>query len=110
MDAGVLQALDIRQQKKRKNGAAPFISPLSAEALVTIDRPFAVERDIDGRPAAERLAVRQELSAPIVAELKTWLHATRASLWRQHAVAKAIAYFLNDWEGFTTFLVTAGSA
>jgi transposase len=96
--------VDIKQQKKRKNGAAPLISPLAAEALAIIDRLFAIERDINGKPAAERLAVRQELSVQIVADLKTWLHATRASLSRHDAVAKAIAYFLNDWEGFTTFL------
>lgn len=96
--------VDIKQQTKRKNGAAPLISPLAAEGLVIIDRLFAIERDINGKSAVERRAVRQELSAPIVAELETWMHTTRASLSRHDAVAKAIAYFLNDWEGFTTFL------
>jgi len=97
--------VDIRQQlKRRKKGTAPLISPLATEALEIIDRLFAIERGINGKPAAERLAVRQELSAPIVAELEAWMHETRSKLSRHHAVAKAIAYLQNAWAGFTTFL------
>lgn len=96
--------VDIRQQMKRTKGASRLISPLAGEALEMIDRLFVIERDINGRPAAERLAVRQELSAPIVAELETWMQETRARLSRHDAVTKAINYFLNDWGGFTTFL------
>ncbi|MGF7156651.1 transposase [Novosphingobium gossypii] len=97
--------VDIRQQlKRRKKGAAPIVSPLASEALEIIDRLFAIERDINGKPAAERLTVRQELSAPIVAELETWMQETRSKLSRHDAVAKAIAYLQNDWDGFTTFL------
>lgn len=97
--------VDIRQQlKRRKKGAAPLVSPLASEALEIIDRLFAIERDINGKPAAERLAVRQERSAPIVAELETWMRDTRSQLSRHDAVAKAIAYLQNDWDGFTTFL------
>jgi len=48
--------------------------------------------------------VRQERSAPIVAELETWMRETRSKLSRHDAVAKAIAYLQNDWDGFTTFL------
>lgn len=97
--------VDIRQQlKRRKKGAAPLVSPLATEALEIIDRLFAIERDINGKPAAERLAVRRELSAPIVAEVETWMRETRSKLSRHDAVAKAIAYLQNDWDGFTTFL------
>ncbi|WP_407635766.1 IS66 family transposase [Sphingopyxis alaskensis] len=96
--------VDIRQQMKRRNAVAPLISPLASEALERIDRLFAIERDINGKRAAERLAVRQEQSAPIVVDLESWMRETRASLSRHDAVTKAINYFLNDWEGFTTFL------
>jgi transposase len=97
--------VDLRQQlKRRKKGAPPLVSPLASEALEIIDRLFAIERDINGKPAAERLAVRQKLSAPIVAELETWMRETRSKLSRHDAVAKAIAYLQNDWDGFITFL------
>ncbi|MGF7156072.1 hypothetical protein GGR40_003867 [Novosphingobium gossypii] len=97
--------VDIRQRlKRRKKGAAPLVSPLATEALEIIDRLFAIERDINGKPAGERFAVRRELSAPIVAELETWMRETRSKLPCHDAVAKAIAYLQNDWDGFTTFL------
>jgi len=94
---------------KRTRGAAPLTSPLAGEALAgealaRIDQLFAIERDVNGKPAAERLAVRRELSVPIVAELEIWMRGTRANLSRHDAVTTAIKYSLNDWEGFTTFL------
>lgn len=97
--------VDLRQQlKRKKKGTAPLVSPLASEALEIIDRLFAIERDINGKPAAERLAVRQKLSVPIVAELEAWMRDTRSKLSRHDAVAKAIAYLQNDWDGFVTFL------
>jgi transposase len=48
--------------------------------------------------------VRQELAAPLVAELEQWLREQRATLSRHTPVAKAINYMLNDWTAFTRFL------
>ena len=45
-----------------------------------IDVLFDIERDINGRSAAERLAARQALSAPCVAELENWMREQRAKL------------------------------
>jgi hypothetical protein len=39
------------------------------EAVQKLDALFAIERDINGKSPAERLATRQELSAPLMAEL-----------------------------------------
>src|SRR3546814_10645180 len=47
-------------------------SPLALEALQRIDRIFEIEREINGKTAAERLAVRRERAAPIVSELEGW--------------------------------------
>jgi transposase len=38
-----------------------------------IDQVFAIEREINGASADQRLAVRQERSKPIVADLETYL-------------------------------------
>lgn len=54
--------------------------------------------------AAERLAMRQELSAPLIAELHTWLTTQLARLSRNHDLAKAINYMLRRWDAFTRFL------
>ena len=64
---------DIATQLKRKPGKRVVISPLAIEAVQRIDRIFAIERDINGSPAAERHAGRQILSAPLVAELGDWM-------------------------------------
>ena len=42
---------------------------MALEAVRRIDALFDIEREINGKSATERLAVRQQLSAPLVAEL-----------------------------------------
>jgi hypothetical protein len=98
--------VDVAGQMKRKDKkfTKPIISPLALEALQRIDRIFDIEREINGKTAVERLAVRQERIAPLVDELGSWIREQRAKLSRHDPVAKAINYFLNDWPGFTAFL------
>ena len=43
-----------------------MIYPIALEAVQRIDALFDVERAINGKDAAERLALRQELSAPLM--------------------------------------------
>jgi len=95
---------DIATQVKRRKGAAPIISPLAVEALQRIDAIFDIEREVNGKTAAERLAARQERVAPVVRELEVCLLQQRNILSRHDPVAKAINYLLNDWRGFTNFL------
>jgi len=65
---------------------------------------FAIEREINGIPADHRRAVRQERSAPLVAELESFLRETYAKLSPKADPAKAIAYSLNRWPALTGFL------
>ena len=88
----------------RRGKAAPPISPIAFEAVKRIDLLFDIERGINGIAAAERLAVRQERSAPLVAELEEWMRGERAKLSRHAPVAQAIDYMLKRWEGFSRFL------
>jgi transposase len=88
----------------RRGKNAPPISPMALEAVKRIDVIFDIERDINGFSADERLRVRRETSAPLVAALETWLRAERARLSRHAAIAKAIDYMLTRWSGFTRFL------
>jgi hypothetical protein len=82
----------------------PPISPIVFEAVKRIDLLFDIERDINGLAAAERLAVRQERSAPFVAELEEWMRGERAKLSRHAPVAQPIDYMLKRWRGFARFL------
>ncbi len=91
-----------RRTKTGKQGA--IISPLAFEAVQRIDALFDIEREINGMSAEERLAVRAERSAPVLAELEAWMRAERARLSRHAPVAKAMDYMLKRWPGFSRFL------
>ena len=77
---------------------------LVLEAVQKLDALFDIEPGINGKTAAERLAARKELSAPLMAELHDWLKAQLAKLSRDHDLAKAINYMLRRWDAFTHFL------
>ena len=94
---------DIAANKRRGKGAPP-ISPLALEAVRRIDPLFDIEREALGRSAADRLAMRVELSKPLVDELEGWMRTARAGMSKHAPVAKAMDYMLTRWEGFTRFL------
>ena len=89
---------------KRRGKRAPPISPLALEAVKRIDALFDIEREINGETAERRLAVRQERSAPLVADLEAWMRMERAGLSRHAVVAKAMDYMLKRWGSFARFL------
>jgi transposase len=97
---------DIEASARRKaEGKIPApVSPLAVEAVRRMDALFQIERSINGRTAAERRAVRQELSAPVIAGLEAWMRAERPKLARGSDVAKAMDYMLKRWTAFTRFL------
>jgi transposase len=69
-----------------------------------IDAIFAIEGEINGLPAQQRLATRATRIAPLVAQLESWMRAERAGLSRHADVAKAMDYMLKRWAAFTRFL------
>ena len=94
---------DIAANARRgKNAAA--ISPIALEAVKRIDALFDIERGINGRSAEERLQVRREQSAPLVAALEAWLREQRSRLSRSSSVAEPIDYMLRRWERFARFV------
>ena len=78
----------------------------TAEAAVRrFDELFAgLERGINGKPTEQRLAARQRLGAPVLADLKGWMQAERKKLSRHSPVAKAMDYMLRRWDRFARFL------
>jgi transposase len=79
-------------------------SPIAAEAVRRIDLIFAIEREINGLPAEQRLAVRKTRIAPLVEELQSWMRTERARLSRHADNAKAMDYMLKRWPTFARFL------
>src|SRR6202167_5733102 len=97
---------DLAETARRKaHGQTPgVISPLAMEAVRRIDALFEIERSINGQSAEQRRTVRQELSAPLVADLESWMREQRAKLSRGNDLAKATDYMLKRWTAFTRFL------
>jgi transposase len=94
---------DIAANARRgKNAGA--ISPIALEAVKRIDALFDIERDIKGQSAEQRLQVRKEQSASLLAALEAWLRQQRSRLSNSSSVAKPIDYMLRRWDRFARFI------
>jgi transposase len=84
--------------------AAAGPAPIASEALERIAGLYAIEKDIRGRGADERRAVRQDRSRSIIDEFEPWLRAKLALISQKTKLAEAIRYALSRWDGLTRFL------
>jgi len=99
-----LADIEVSARRKAEGKLAAPISPLALEIVQRMDRLFEIEREINGKSADERRAVRQRLSRPLVDELEARLRAERPKLSRGSDLAKAMDYMLKRWSAFTRFL------
>ena len=79
-------------------------SPLAREALDRIGALYRIENDIRGRAPEERLRVRVDRTAPLMAELRNWLETTRGRISGRSDLAAAIRYSLSRWNALTLLL------
>jgi hypothetical protein len=79
-------------------------SPHAEEALLRIAALYAIEIDINGQAAEERLRVRQQSSRPLVDAMHAWMTEQLERISGRSALAQAIRYALNHWEGLILFL------
>ena len=79
-------------------------SAASREALDRIAALYRIEGSIRGRPPDQRLDVRAEHTAPLMAELRAWLETTLARISGRSDFAAAIRYTLSRWEALTLIL------
>ena len=86
--------------KRGRGKTAPPISPLALEVVKQIDVLLDIERRINGEAPGQRFAIRRELSAPVLADLRAWMQAERRKLSRHSPVAKVMDYMLRRWELF----------
>jgi transposase len=99
-----LADIEAAARRKAQRRTPQLISPMALETVQRIDTLFDIERSIKGRAAEQRLAVRQEQSAPLAVALETWMREERRKLSRHSDVAGAIDYMLKRWPSFTRFL------
>jgi hypothetical protein len=98
--------------KIAQGGNAP-IAPWSAlaagqpergEALLRIQQLYRIEKDIRGRAADERRAVRQTRARPILDALHPWLQDQLERVPSGSKIARALRYPLNHWDGLLLYL------
>jgi transposase len=97
---------DLEENTRRKAAGKKEIplSPIAIEVVRRIDALFAIERSINGKSPEERLVVRQNLSRPLVDDLRLYMREQAARLSRGHDLVKAVNYMLKRWPAFTLFL------
>ena len=79
-------------------------SHLAKEALDRIAALYAIEAQIKDKLPDERRRCRQEQSAPLIADLKTWLEATLQKISGKSELAKAMRYALSRWPALCCYL------
>lgn len=72
-------------------------SALTEEALKRIGELYAIETEIRGMPAKQRLAERQQKAKSRLKSLESWLREKVKTLSRHSELAKAFKYVLNQW-------------
>ena len=79
-------------------------SPFAREVIERIGAIYAIEAEIRGTSAQQRLEARQLKSRPLMDALKTRLTEVVGQFFSQSPLAEAINYTLNHWDGLTLFL------
>src|SRR3954453_11259413 len=74
------------------------------KALHLIARLYGVEDRSRGLSAGGRFALRQRLSAPVMAKRHDYLQKIREEVLPRSPAARAVRYALNQWDALTRFL------
>ncbi|MDB5983712.1 MAG: transposase [Pseudomonas sp.] len=77
-------------QPKGKTGRADM-------ALAMINKLYGIERDLKDVSVEQRFIGRQELSLPVLAQLKSWLDKTQPHVTPQSVLGRAVNYLANNW-------------
>jgi transposase len=79
-------------------------APIATETLKRIAALYEIEELVRGKSAADRHALRQLESTPMVADLRIWFEEQVGKLPARGPTAEAIRYALNHWDGLKRFL------
>ena len=79
-------------------------SALSREALERIAAFYKIEDTVRGQPADQRLRVRCQYLAPLMADMHAWLEVSLTRISGRSDMAKAIRYSLKRWDALTLVL------
>ena len=76
---------------------------VTTEALNRIGALYAIESEIRGSPAEERLVVRKSRTVPLMQSLYDWIHLQMTALSRHSDTAKAFTYLLKQWDALNEY-------
>jgi transposase len=79
-------------------------SQIAIDGLKQIAELYRIEAEIRGQSPQQRLAVRQQRSAPIVEAFSIWLKQQRARVSPKSRIGEKLAYIANHWDGLQLFL------
>ncbi|MFZ1726737.1 MAG: IS66 family transposase, partial [Albidovulum sp.] len=79
-------------------------APIAEDGLTRIAELYKIETEIRGFAPSARLAVRQDQSAPKIADLETWLIHHRARVSAKSPLGEALKYIAKYWTGLIRFL------
>ncbi|MGY3302843.1 transposase [Pseudomonas sp. PvR086] len=77
-------------QPKGKTGRADI-------ALTRINKLYGIERELKDVSDEQRFIGRQEMSLPILAQLKSWLDKAQSQVTPQSVLGKAVNYLASNW-------------
>lgn len=78
-------------------------APIANNGLKKINALYRIENQIRGLPADERLAVRENKTAPKVIAFKTWLDQARLQVSTKSPTGEALKYIAIYWKGLILF-------
>lgn len=80
------------------------VAPIAEEGLKQIAALYRIEAQARGTSAQERLAIRQQKSAPKITAFKVWLDQARAQVSAKSPTGEALKYIAKYWDGLILFL------
>ena len=100
LSGDVIEVACMAHARRKFVDALPSDPRRASGAIDLIRRLYVIEREIHGRPPAEKLTARAERSKPILDEMKAWLDNNRAErALRGIAVGRKNWLFLGNDEG-----------
>ncbi len=82
-----------------RNGSAP----IAEDGVNRTGELYRIEAELRGLDQEPRLAGRQERSAPVIADMQTWLVHHRARVATKCPLGEALAYIAKYWKGLKLF-------
>ncbi len=82
---------------------ARALTDITTEALQRIGELYAIEAEVRGCSAEQRLAARKARTAPLMQSLYDWIQTQMKTLSRHSDTAKAFAYLLKLWDSLNVY-------